>query len=174
MDSQVFVNWIQLAIWGGVAVRNIWRWLRRKRAKDGRQAGGSWLSVAVLAGLLLSSISVYFSYSSCHGITHFSNDQKLTEVRGRTFENERVILDGNRYTHCTFKNITLVYNGTAPFGLDNNTFIGGQLYTDNDAVLATMALLKGMGILPPQFQISVGQDRTPVVVQPPNQGEGQK
>jgi hypothetical protein len=43
----------------------------------------------------------------------FNPNATLIEVRDRTFRNERVLLDGHRYTDCIFENVTLVYNGTA-------------------------------------------------------------
>jgi hypothetical protein len=43
------------------------------------------------------------------------------EVRDRAFKNERVVLDGHRFVHCNFEHVTLVFNGTAPFDLIENS-----------------------------------------------------
>ncbi|HZR61367.1 MAG TPA: hypothetical protein VFA80_10515 [Xanthobacteraceae bacterium] len=58
-----------------------------------------------------------------------------TIVSGRVFSNERVPLDGIDYDHCVFTNVTLVYNGTTPVRMSNNTFNGTiRLSSDNQAV----------------------------------------
>lgn len=43
--------------------------------------------------------------------------QPLTVVHHKTFENQDVPLDGFKYEHCKFKNVTFTITGAAPFGL---------------------------------------------------------
>jgi hypothetical protein len=47
-------------------------------------------------------------------------------ISGKTFANETVRLDGKVFVNCTFNNVILSFDGTAPFELSHNanTFIG--------------------------------------------------
>ncbi len=45
----------------------------------------------------------------------------METVEGRTFENERVILDGRKFVRCAFTGCTLVYTGTESLGLEGCT-----------------------------------------------------
>lgn len=45
----------------------------------------------------------------------------METVENQTFQNERVILDGRKFVHCTFTGCTLVYTGTDSLGLDGCT-----------------------------------------------------
>jgi hypothetical protein len=56
-------------------------------------------------------------------------------VAGKHFHNENVLLDGIEYDNCTFENVTLIYNGTAPIRNTRATFINNpRIHTDNPAV----------------------------------------
>jgi hypothetical protein len=71
-------------------------------------------------------------------------------VSGKTFRNERVILDAHSYSRCTFENITFVYNGTTPIQLNNNTFSGTRRFaSDNQSVTGAWLLFIGMGVTIP-------------------------
>jgi hypothetical protein len=60
----------------------------------------------------------------------FSEYKKET-VSNKLFLNERVILDGKSFIDCEFHNVTLVYNGTAPFDLMHSKFYGVFLASDS-------------------------------------------
>jgi hypothetical protein len=63
-------------------------------------------------------------------------------VINKTFTNEQVILDGHSYQHCTFTNVTFVYNGTTPFQFSNNNIYGlVNMKSDNPSVTATFELM---------------------------------
>lgn len=51
-------------------------------------------------------------------------EMPLTPVEGKTFRNERVLLDGFHYADCTFINPTFVYNGEKPFRMRHPTIEG--------------------------------------------------
>jgi hypothetical protein len=62
-------------------------------------------------------------------------------IIGRTFRNEKVILDNYSYSNCVFENVTLQYDGTTAITLVNNTFSGSlQVISDNPAVDGAMVL----------------------------------
>ena len=79
----------------------------------------------------------------------------LIPVVRMKFFNSKVLLDGHSYTHCTFENVTFVYNGTAIFQLSHNKMVGSMMFTsDNPAVLATFLLSSsGNGPLPADFRM---------------------
>lgn len=40
---------------------------------------------------------------------------KITEIVGRTYQNEKVDIDAKRFVNCSFTSATLVFRGTGPF-----------------------------------------------------------
>jgi hypothetical protein len=69
-------------------------------------------------------------------------------VIGKTYRNERVILDGHAYTNCNFYSVTFVYNGTTSIVFAHNSIINGMMFSsDNPSVLMTTVALKGLGYL---------------------------
>jgi hypothetical protein len=78
-------------------------------------------------------------------------DTKLIEVKNKKFSNQKVVLDGYDYQECTFTNVKFVYNGTAGFGFQHNTTINSFiLSSENEAVLLTLYLAKGLGLMKPE------------------------
>lgn len=63
-------------------------------------------------------------------------------IIGKTFINERVLLDGHSYTNCTFQNVRLIYNGTAPFDLVNITFKGAVIASDKPKIQGLLLIFK--------------------------------
>ena len=62
---------------------------------------------------------------------------QLQLIYGKTFRNQEVVLDGNKYDHCTFDNVTFVYDGIKPTSINACTFITSGKYflrSHNDAV----------------------------------------
>jgi len=77
-----------------------------------------------------------------------------TPIVGKTFTNQRILLDGYSYNNCRFTNVTLVYNGTAPFDLANNTFDGLLLVSsDGPEIMAIIITMKELGLLRPDLKI---------------------
>lgn len=50
------------------------------------------------------------------------NEYPFKKVYDRSFNDESVLLDGRLFIHCTFTNAKLVYEGTAPFDIEESTF----------------------------------------------------
>jgi hypothetical protein len=80
------------------------------------------------------------------GRNDLSEDQSLTVVRGKTFRNERVVLDGHKYFSCSFVNVTLVFNG-GPFGLEHNNLEGVVFDSDRREIGRTLYLLHSLGLI---------------------------
>lgn len=72
----------------------------------------------------------------------------LTDVYRRHFHDEEIVVDGFDFIDCTFgKNVTLVYNGTAPFKMQNTQPIPGftwKFRTDNLSIQHLLLALKDM------------------------------
>jgi len=70
----------------------------------------------------------------------------LHRIQGKHFNNEQVLLDGTSYVECTFTNVTLIYNGTAPYRLEYITTAGTvNIRTDNPAISNMTGLLYSFG-----------------------------
>src|SRR6266550_3454220 len=69
--------------------------------------------------LLLTWLAIGYDYYDRHtavrypDIAYWEMYPKKEVVR-KTFQHERVIIDGQSFLSCAFDNVTLVYNGTAP------------------------------------------------------------
>ena len=107
------------------------------------------LAWAVVVGLV-AAFAIFFegAYRASDRLTGFEPNATKTPVIGKLFANEAVVLDGNSFSSCTFRNVTLVFKGKAPFDLVNCTFSGFNL-DFRQAPQADMALhiLRGLDML---------------------------
>ena len=62
---------------------------------------------------------------------------------GKTFTNERVTLDDNEFFNCKFNSCTLVYHGSAPPQLSDDSFHNVK-FVFNGPAANTIAFLKAM------------------------------
>ena len=95
---------------------------------------------------VVSVALVTWMYSIDRGTYRDATKETFT---GRTFENEAVHLDGRRFGHCTFNNVTLIYHGKARVDLINSKFSGGIIMqTDNPAVMTFVAMKDQLSGIP--------------------------
>lgn len=95
---------------------------------------------------------------------------RFMAINGRTFRNERVALDGNSFTNCTFINVSLEYNGTAPVQVINSGFFGSiVLVTSNPAVIGAWAAFTGVGFAKPEAKVFGPEAES---IQPPTLAPG--
>ena len=94
------------------------------------------------------------------------------DVVSRTFVNEIVDIDGKSYRNCTFRNVTFQFNGGEGQIMDC-VFQGPpqHIRTENPAVMGTVAILKGLGFLDPNFALQAGPYRHPLTVHAPTRAE---
>lgn len=75
----------------------------------------------------------------------------LAQVRNTIFEDQEVRLDGQAFHNCTFKNVTMIYNG-GPYELDGSTFSGTLRFgTYSVPVSNSMNLLRELGAYQESF-----------------------
>jgi hypothetical protein len=70
----------------------------------------------------------------------------MTEVSDQTFTNTVVPLDWHAYHHCTFNNVTFVYNG-GDVEFKYNEIHGFRIKSENRYVESGMAVLGELGLL---------------------------
>jgi hypothetical protein len=123
--------------------------------------------VLIVGGLLLSSVGFYRAFTADTPELHFKHSN-LVEVRGRTFRNEKVLLDGYKYTDCVFENVTFVYGGTGATELSHSTMKGFAFQPGSPAVGSTVKILGGLGMLREGIPV-LGEDFKPLegIVYPP-------
>jgi hypothetical protein len=77
------------------------------------------------------------------------NEYPFKKVYDRSFNDESVLLDGHNFVHCTFTNAKLVYEGTAPFEIEESTFTQTSgpwiLESDNPIVMGVINALSYQG-----------------------------
>ena len=79
-------------------------------------------------------------------MTSFNNGPKEV-VACKIFENERVVIDGKSFLDCEFKNVTLVYNGSATYEINGCNFDGLSIGSDDLGIQAMLLLLAATGNL---------------------------
>jgi len=98
------------------------------------------LVVAVSVGLALSITSLYLSYTkNCKRWP----STKMETIYGRAFRDEEVKLDGKKFDHCTFENVSFRFNGVAIYSFNDSHFVSGtlpQFRSDNDIVMGSLYL----------------------------------
>jgi hypothetical protein len=88
-------------------------------------------------------------------------EAQLTVIYGRTFRNEVVELDGKKFDHCFFDNVTFLYHALEPTAFFESRFNLDQgkayvLRTDNDAVKGFIGIQNSLTSLPGVSQTIVG------------------
>jgi len=119
----------------------------------------SWPTTIIMAIFAFGSILwVYNNLPLSSSTDHFDKESwfsyKYQIITDKTFRNERIVLDGKKFTSCIFENVTFEYNGTAPFGLTHNTINGSYfLDTNNLAIENLLAFLKEFNYLKDEVKI---------------------
>lgn len=86
------------------------------------------------------------------------NAPPSVEVVSKTFENERVTIDGRSFVKCKFKNVTMIYNGTAPYRIYLPEWAGHISWqTDNPAIDGAVTIVKLAMQIDPNFKFLVKQ-----------------
>ena len=100
------------------------------------------MSFFLIAGFLLAGMSIFGAWRKQKFPTKWTFKQsEETVVYGHTFANEKVEIDGKKFDHCTFRDVTLFYHGVAPVDFVVCNFTGNlTIETDNDAAKAFMRL----------------------------------
>lgn len=76
---------------------------------------------------------------------------RYQEEIGRSFQNEAVLLDGRKFSNCTFSNVTFVYEGTAPFEFNGKPNLTGtvSIESGNQIVKQTFNMFNNLGLTMP-------------------------
>lgn len=78
---------------------------------------------------------------------NWGDSYRPQRIEGKTFANTRVPLDGHAYYHCTFNNVTFVYDGTTPVIFQHNTIGGCLIASDNPSIQAAFGMMLGLGFI---------------------------
>lgn len=97
---------------------------------------------ALVIGLAAAQIALAEQSSNTQSLTNFREDYPLKEIRGKTFQNETVQIDGNAFIDSTFNNVVFRFDGDAPFRMTDAHFQGKfTLESNNPVVRATLGLV---------------------------------
>jgi hypothetical protein len=143
MDIGTLVAWVQAAIWAVVVIGFLYKVIWGGQAMPNWAFSTRILIPVIALGVIASGFSLYWNYRNLPLKPDEWKNYRKDAIVGQTFTQERVIVDGHSYSSCTFDRVTLVYNGTAPFDLVNNTFIAPiQIKSDNPVVMNTFSAAK--------------------------------
>jgi len=115
------------------------------------------LGTVMVTGLLLSTASLYLWYTkNCMKLPPPTN---LETIYGHAYKNEEVQLDGKKFDHCTFENVSFVYEGKALYSFDNSRILGNlpQVRSHNDVVHGALYLVQLMNAAFPGRGIVMGK-----------------
>lgn len=125
-----------------------WKGFERLGTNGRLRAGLGLAFVALGCGLALLYHYHYKSYS-------YNRNASLRLITDKSFRSERVVIDGKEFRDCSFDNVTIVYNGTAPVKMIGNRFSGDLIMTtDNPAIGSAEGVLSGLGFMPKTYRIS--------------------
>lgn len=125
-----------------------WKGLERLGTNGRLRAGLGLAFLALGCGLATLYHYHYKTYS-------YNRNATLKLVTDRSFRSEKVLIDGKEFRNCTFDNVTIVYNGTAPVRMIGNSFSGDLIMTtDNPAIGSAEGVLSGLGFMPKVYRIS--------------------
>ena len=121
---------------------------------------GKLIGALVVAPVLLVGALVYpgVSKSSLPDVSarlaEWPKGYEAEVISGRTFINEKVVLDGFKYVNCTFRNVTFIYNGTTPAQMFGSEIVGGTVVESNsDVVEGAWMALYGLGWIKEDRQV---------------------
>jgi hypothetical protein len=121
----------------------------------------NWLFLALILGSLIFSSVGWYKSRHLNPLKWTMTQADEQVVYGQHFRNEEVVLDGKKFDHCTFDNVTFVYHATAPVDFVECTFGSdhGALYltTDNDAAKGFAKLMTMLKQLPGTNRFLVGE-----------------
>lgn len=85
----------------------------------------------------------------------------LLAVHDQFFANQKVVLDGKSWTHCTFESCSLIYNGKGLNFSDNKIVGSFSIGTENPEAEKVIRLLHSMGVLKMRMRDPKGSDLEP-------------
>jgi hypothetical protein len=147
MDIGLVVNYLQLGIWLVAVILYFGKLLRRDTQMRGPVtalfSSNQLLGAVVAIGLALSAICLYRRYRPNIAEYPFNKTQEI--IVGQKFSNEAVEVDGKRFEHCEFRNVTLIYHGLAAYLFDQAKFSGNiEVQTDNISIEAFESLQQSL------------------------------
>lgn len=178
MDWGTLNNIIQDVLWviGGF----IWtrKMLRDRRLENPLSLDFWTVGIILAVGLLISSVSLYFSYrpriqivtktvtvTQPYEFAWNGGRAPTNQVIGRHFKREKVYLDDTAYLNCEFDEVTFIYNGTGPISLSDNKIGHFTISTDNPALRDFGGLLYALRALSiPLIDVNTG--KPPMAIQP--------
>lgn len=90
---------------------------------------------------------------------------------GKTFTDQKVVLDGEAFERCTFTRCRLVYRGTGPAGLEGSTFDRCG-YEFHGPAANTIHFLRALYCTGPQGRKLVAEVFDSIRQEPPSAGAG--
>jgi|SRR5271166_2184865 len=100
-------------------------------------------ALALVIGPAAGQMALAEQSANTQSLANFRDDFPFKEIRGKTFKDETVQLDGNAFIDCTFDNVTLRFDGEAPFRFTNDHFNGKFSLTSNNPVVKSTMVLVG-------------------------------
>ena len=103
-------------------------------------------ALALVVGLIAGRIGLAGQGQNT-SLANFRADFPLQQIRGKTFKNETVQLDGNAFINCTFDNVIFKFDGQAPFSFTSDHFESGSkigVRSNNPVVTATVGLMNAI------------------------------
>ena len=104
----------------------------------------------IVFGLTIISILV-LDFAARVGWFRKEDREDLTEIAGKSFRDEIVVIDGKFFNNCTFRKVTIRYRG-GHFHFTGSKFRGvNRFETQHDTAIGTVKMLKLMDLLSENF-----------------------
>ena len=106
----------------------------------------------LVTGIILFFLSMGFSIFGLYrcrqsrlSVSEYPVQTPLEVIVGKKYINESLEVDGKRFEHCDFTNVTFMYHGLAEYSIVEDSFHGSlQLITDNISIEAFETLQQNL------------------------------
>jgi hypothetical protein len=133
-------------------------WSRPNPSVTPRVARGKAVYVLLALGFLSSAITLWRAWNPIivqktvtvaepYAFAWQGDKSPSKHIARKNFEKEKVYLDDISYTDCTFRDVTFVYNGTAPFSLMHDGISGFNITSENPSIGAAIKLMYALNVL---------------------------
>jgi hypothetical protein len=117
-----------------------------------------WRKCAAALLVTMGAFAGWFLLDIAREDEPFQFDPRIEAVVGKKFKNETISVDGQSYRNTTFENVTLLYNGVAPWEFATGVVFKGDitLRTENPSIFFYERLAMTLRNHPHLRRVSIG------------------
>jgi hypothetical protein len=137
------------SIWPWPQIRAHWAQSTGQRAIQQGVLAPKLIGLLLVISFVLSAIAIYGAWRKNDPLHWTMRQDQEQVIYGQIYRNQDVEIDGKRFDHCKFENVTFIYHALAPCDLLVCEISGSVLIkTDNDAAKGILKFVEALRALP--------------------------